>query len=103
MSLFMTVYRYLPQSKDLYLILHLEDSTNSGKATIKNLKQQVEMLVKSLPDSTTSSTTAASSTRNTDTAAKADEKKEENAVEESEIKGGSSEDPTEAAGIRKRK
>ncbi|KAJ3011663.1 UNVERIFIED_CONTAM: hypothetical protein HDU68_001584 [Siphonaria sp. JEL0065] len=112
MSLFMTVVIYR-RVKDLYLILHLEDSSDSDKTTIKNLKQQVEVLVKSLPDSAaaktssaaakTSSTAASSSTTSTATTANAAQKKEEKVVEESEIKGGSSEDPTEATGIRKRK
>ncbi|KAI9328499.1 B-cell receptor-associated protein 31-like-domain-containing protein [Obelidium mucronatum] len=84
MSLFMTIVIYR-RVKDLYLILHLEDSTDSDKTTIKNLKQQKRLLP---PPATTS--------------AKA-EKKSDEVIEESEIKGGSSEDPTEAAGMRKRK
>ncbi|KAJ3059710.1 hypothetical protein HDU98_004332 [Podochytrium sp. JEL0797] len=92
MSLFMTIVIYR-RVKDLYLILHLEDMADSDKTTIKNLKTQVEVMVKAMPD-----TKASSEKKATTATAAATETKIGEKVKESE-----KEDPTEAAGIRKRK
>ncbi|ORY37766.1 hypothetical protein BCR33DRAFT_769590 [Rhizoclosmatium globosum] len=94
MSLFMTLVIYR-RVKDLYLILQLEDSSDSQNTTIKNLKQQCEVLIKAMPE-----TKKAAPAAETKTEATTSEKTEE--VEESEIKGTAS-DPTDVGGIRKRK
>ncbi|KAI8831297.1 B-cell receptor-associated protein 31-like-domain-containing protein [Chytriomyces cf. hyalinus JEL632] len=105
MSLFMTVVIYR-RVKDIYRILQLEDSEDSNKTTIKHLKQQVEVMVKSAVSDTDKKSAAPASssatTTTTSSSEKTDSKKQ--VVEESEIPASSSDDPTNSsAGMRKRK
>ncbi|KAJ3066698.1 hypothetical protein HDU98_010018 [Podochytrium sp. JEL0797] len=95
MSLFMTIVIYR-RVKDLYLILHLEDMTDSDKTTIKNLKTQVEVMVKAMPETKASSEKKTASTTTATPAAT------ETKIGE-KLKESEKEDPTEAAGMRKRK
>ncbi|KAI8610141.1 B-cell receptor-associated protein 31-like-domain-containing protein [Chytriomyces sp. MP71] len=106
MSLFMTVVLYR-RVRDIYQILHLQDASDSEKTLIKNLKQQVEILVNSASTddkkkaAATSDKTALSAAS---TSIKEAEKKEKApVVEQAEIPASSSFDPSNDSGMRKRK
>ncbi|KAI8609549.1 hypothetical protein BC830DRAFT_1150004 [Chytriomyces sp. MP71] len=106
MSLFMTIVLYR-RVRDIYQILHMQDDSESDKTLIKNLKQQVEILVNSASaddkkKAAAASDKAASSSSSSST--KMAEKKEKSpVVEEAEIPASSSFDPSNDSGMRKRK
>ncbi|KAJ3088237.1 hypothetical protein HK100_008102, partial [Physocladia obscura] len=88
MSLFLTIVVYR-RVKDIYLILHLQDSQDSDSVTIKALKQQVEAFI-------AADTKTPSSIEKKNEAAKRSE-----TVQESER--STVEDASDVVGIRKRK
>ncbi|KAJ3111251.1 hypothetical protein HK100_002749 [Physocladia obscura] len=91
MSLFMIIVVYR-RVKDIYLILHLQDSQDSDSVTIKALKQQVEVLI-------AADTKAPSLSEKKSEAPSAAQKSEA----AQEIQRSTVEDPSDVAGIRKRK
>ncbi|KAJ3208898.1 High affinity cAMP-specific and IBMX-insensitive 3',5'-cyclic phosphodiesterase 9A [Entophlyctis luteolus] len=77
--------------QDLYLILSLQDAQDTDKITMKALKQQVEIMAGSLPETKKK------------TESSADVKSTKTVVEEAEIIAGSSKsDPTDSSGVEQR-